>query len=411
MSVRRPSPSGDAPPLLALSQAPRRLDEVLRASKERGVLATAAATTDESGLTRALKKVSLAPTGTCLPRTFDPDYCAYDRYYAIGVSLVSAALGALVNTKTVRGFQSGITLALTEALGRQCHVPEEKSAAAYYGLTEADPMTKPFDKMTLEEKGQAHKSFSLVCNELSHALHRLNMDSDTPLMVTMILSDTAGLTDQRTDWAKYDSVADVIEANVPPAIRPLATVASQIAGLILTPSFVAAQFAEHMGDGGATTARRRAWQKAMGKYKTSEQMRNSPEWKANEERDRTYERKRGEDLHTTMYSVWALSAAWILKYVTRFMNQHALMIASFFRVNSNPLHNSEPLELNLAKFVEMCKTDIADGPNPPPEPPTTEELAEAKAAAEAQRQRSADVIDDVMKMETIMASMEKPAFD
>jgi len=410
MSVRRPSPSGDAPPLLALSQAPRRLDEVLRAAKARGVLATGAATTDESGLTRALKKASLAPTGTCLPRTFDPDYCAYDRYYAIGVTLVSAALGALVSNKTVRGFQSGITLALTEALGRQCHVPEEKSAAAYYGLTEADPMTKPFDKMTSKEKGQARESFPLVCNELSHALNRLGMDSDTPLFVAYLLSNMAGLADMRTDWAKYDSVADIIEENVPPAIRPLATVASQIAGLILTPSLAAGTFVEAMADGGTEEAEWDEWNKVTRKYKTSKRLLNSPEWEAKDE-NRKYASQRSENLRTTMFSVWALTAAWILKYVTRFMNQHALMIASFFRVNSKRLHNSEPLELNLAKFVEMCKTDIADGPNPPPEPPTAAELAEAKAAAEAQRQRSADVIDEVMKMQTIMASVEKPAFD
>ena len=33
----------------------------------------------EGGLTRTLKRTSLVPTGACLPRNFDPDYCAYDR--------------------------------------------------------------------------------------------------------------------------------------------------------------------------------------------------------------------------------------------------------------------------------------------------------------------------------------------
>ena len=51
--------------------AASRLEVVLRAGQER----------EESGLTRALKKTSLVPTGACLPRNFDPDYCAYDRYY------------------------------------------------------------------------------------------------------------------------------------------------------------------------------------------------------------------------------------------------------------------------------------------------------------------------------------------
>ena len=170
MSVRRPSPSGDAPPLLALSQAPRRLDEVLRASKERGVLATAAATTDESGLTRALKKASLAPTGTCLPRTFDPDYCAYDRYYAIGVTLVSGALGALVSTEAFDGFVRQIGSALEEKLGRLCHVPQEEAAAPYFGSATPNPLAKPYHKMTKHEKVDARGEFGIECQAISRLL-------------------------------------------------------------------------------------------------------------------------------------------------------------------------------------------------------------------------------------------------
>ena len=34
--------------------------------------------------------------GACVPRTFDPDYCAYDSFYFMGVTVVSALSGALM---------------------------------------------------------------------------------------------------------------------------------------------------------------------------------------------------------------------------------------------------------------------------------------------------------------------------
>jgi hypothetical protein len=74
------------------------------------------------------------------------------------------------------------------------------------------------------------------------------------------------------------------------------------------------------------------------------------------------------------------TSAWMLKYVSRYLNEHALMIASFFRVNAKRLDNGEPALLNIAKFVQMCKNDIADGPNPPPEPPAPEPPAEMEPA-------------------------------
>ena len=80
--------------------------------------------------------------------------------------------------------------------------------------------------------------------------------------------------------------------------------------------------------------------------------------------------------------------AWFLKYVSRFMNEHALMVASFFRVNAKRLRASEPLLTDVKAFARQCKEDIADGPNPPPPPPTAEEIAAARADAEAQRQRT-----------------------
>ena len=97
-------------------------------------------------------------------------------------------------------------------------------------------------------------------------------------------------------------------------------------------------------------------------------------------------------------------AFYVAKYLSRYLNEHAMMVASFFRVNSKRLHNGEPLLTDLRAFARQCKEDIADGPNPPPPPPTAEELAAARADAEAQRLRSAEVIDELMKMPTTMAS-------
>ena len=74
------------------------------------------------------------------------------------------------------------------------------------------------------------------------------------------------------------------------------------------------------------------------------------------------------------------SAAWILKYVSRYLNEHALMVASFFRVNAKRLENGEPALLDLGKFVQMCRNDIANGANPPPEPPAPEPPAEMEPA-------------------------------
>ena len=79
---------------------------------------------EEGRLTLALKRTSLVPTGACLPRGFDPDYCAYDRYYTIGVALVSATLGVLADSKALAVTAHVATKALNEALGRICHVPD-----------------------------------------------------------------------------------------------------------------------------------------------------------------------------------------------------------------------------------------------------------------------------------------------
>ena len=94
--------------------AASRLEVVLRAGQER----------EESGLTRSLKKTSLVPTGACLPRNFDPDYCAYDRYYTVGVALVSTTIGAIINSNAPQRVVKAVAMSLRDVLAHYCHTPK-----------------------------------------------------------------------------------------------------------------------------------------------------------------------------------------------------------------------------------------------------------------------------------------------
>ena len=92
----------------------------------------------------------------------------------------------------------------------------------------------------------------------------------------------------------------------------------------------------------------------------------------------------------------AASFAAVVKYLSRYMNEHAMMIASFFRVNAKCMRAKQPLMLDLSEFARQCKEDIANGPNPPPPP--------VNPAAEAENRRQNNLVDEVMKMPTIMAA-------
>ena len=83
-----------------------------------------------------------------------------------------------------------------------------------------------------------------------------------------------------------------------------------------------------------------------------------------------------EEGNVSQNTVAGLTAAWavaVIKYLSRYMNEHALMIASFFRVNAKRLRANEPLLTDIKAFAQQCKEDIADGPGPavPPPPPLT----------------------------------------
>ena len=108
----------------------------------------------------------------------------------------------------------------------------------------------------------------------------------------------------------------------------------------------------------------------------------------------------------------AAQAAAIVKYLSRYMSEHALMIASFFRVNAKRLRASEPLMLNIQDFARQCKEDIADGPGPavppPPEvhlsPVLVEELKRRDAAAK--KERDDEALDDYLMYNSTLASCD-----
>ena len=322
MSVRR-SPPG-APVVLSRATPPgkvapsRRLQEVLRAGV---TVVSTPVDASESGLTRALKKTSLVPTGACVARTFDPDYCAYDRYYTIGVAVVSATLGVLAETRAIANVANAIINAVHEVLGRQCHVPEED------GWVYPNPQAKRFDQMDWFEKRDATKKFSFLCKSLDAGLDQ----AEFPLYL--------GLEDS-----------------------PLKQVAMQLFLMIYKPVSAVSEVAQHLFDGGATFVR---------KEELNQMLKNSGHRDARIEVMDNWRKIHADALYRETLHDWInlASTAWILKYVSRYLNEHALMVASFFRVNAKRLDNGEPALLDIKDFVRRCKEDIANGPNPPPEPP------------------------------------------
>ena len=279
----------------------RRLQQVLRAGTVVGTPVDAS----ESGLTRALKKTSLVPTGACVARTFDPDYCAYDRYYAIGVALVSSTLGALVNSTELGYLWENVANALNDALGGMCHTPKDTWSGMVYG------QDKQFHAMSRAEKETARLDFGPLCHVLERVLTEEKALGESLKMWGVPLRDAP--------YNLHPMMFMVLALKLLQLItRPAALVQNALIGL----------------DGDTTDV----------------------------------EGDRRAELAIEMISRTA-SALWILKYISRFMNEHALMVASFFRVNAKRLDNGEPALLDIKDFVRRCKEDIANGPNPPPEPP------------------------------------------
>ena len=119
---------------------------------------------DESGLTRSLKNTSLVPTGACLPRGFDPDYCAYDGYYAIGVAVVSAVVGALVDADVPSKILTSMYTKASDALGDLCHKRPTDAYSVFMGYD------KRYRNMDDREKRLASDNFPTLCYRLNEAM-------------------------------------------------------------------------------------------------------------------------------------------------------------------------------------------------------------------------------------------------
>ena len=139
-----------------------RVDEALRDGQlARGALVTAADA--ESGLTQALKRNGLAPTGVCLPRNFDPDYCAYDRYYTVGVAIVSAVTGVLVETRAASLLPRAALLSVEKVLGTLCYTVPEKEPDGWF-------FSSPEPQQYYDGSNRARKDFNTLCKALMNGL-------------------------------------------------------------------------------------------------------------------------------------------------------------------------------------------------------------------------------------------------
>ena len=259
---------------------------------------------DESGLTRSLKNTSLVPTGACLPRGFDPDYCAYDGYYAIGVALVSTVAGFMVDSKAPR-IMGRIASALS--------VKVQKISDQILTMTDLDNtyIRRPDDRQGInwdDASGQAYRRRA----EMPTVFVALDAAFRAGAYVGGEL-DHADREDRSEGWITSAVVA-------PTRFQRLG---EKLLALI--------RFPMHLIDHPAFPD-------------------TGPS---------------GAALELSALA----SIFWSLKYIAHYMNEHALMVASFFRVNAKNLRTGDPLMLNLKVFARQCREDIADGPNPPPPPP------------------------------------------
>lgn len=435
MSLR---PGGAATSTKPTSAA--RLDAVLRAGQSVALVTKARDQAEEddvgSGLTKALKNTSLVPTGACLPRGFDPDYCAYDRYYAIGVALVSAVLGALVDADVPRLLLKSLTVKMGEALNDACYTPPTDTYSQWMGKD------KPFDQLAGTERDAAKEKFSVLCQSLDAANERALYASVQPFDMEMNVyspvsyehddlvrtkcddinskrswMDTLGLGFQPTEYCqvhteRYEEEEDVKlkrayaeawkEATANNPMLRFEFLVRNLIRMVMLPGAVVGSFisADPKGD---TYFRHRELSILNDKGKKPAHADNpslnaerfvqdgipgshTPRNKR-EEQESKWRKEQSAKVRQPNWLYVGAMAAWTLKHVSRYMNEHALMIASFFRTNARRLGAGQAPMLDLVAFARQCREDIADGANPPPPPPPAyEEFNQAAVAAERRRE-------------------------
>jgi len=201
-------------------------------------------------------------------------------------------------------------------MSRQCHTPQPENQDGLFFAAEPNPQAKQYHDMDWSEQADARKNFSFMCKLVLDKLE--NFPILTNNYYSPYMPDAMNLADRGNKTPYW--VLRILNLIFAPTWLLISTYRELREGKF---------YQDVVRDGGV------AWGREM----------------------------------PALPFVYYGTLAYTLKYISRFMNQHALMIASFFRVNARRLQNKQPLELDIGKFVEMCKKDIADGPNPPPEPP------------------------------------------
>ena len=388
-----------------------RLDAVLRAGQSVALVTKARDQAEEddvgSGLTKALKNTSLVPTGACLPRGFDPDYCAYDRYYTVGVALVSAVLGALVDANMPQKLIAILGTQVNAVVSNMCYTPPNDAYSAYMGKNRplhqiGDPADREVawngltplcraltsaltDARMAEFSGSHYTAEARIRQEadFAHWDKCAAINSQQPWLNWLVGSSIGGCDNAQSLEGAYqagnDAVAREKESN--PALR-FEILVRNIISLILLPGSMLGSFIvpgessilyEKSNDDPSKNSDK------LVQHLLPSTQRDMPL----EERLRAV--KSFEAQPNWLY-VGAM-AAWTLKHVSRYMNEHALMIASFFRTNARRLGAGQAPMLDLVAFARQCREDIADGANPPPPPPPVyEEFNQAAVAAERRRE-------------------------
>ena len=250
---------------------------------------------DESGLTRSLKNASLVPTGACLPRGFDPNYCDMDPFYFAGVAIVSSVVGLLASTTSTQ-FVNEMSWNLRRRLGQLCYTPPSTSSMIWdlffkWKRPDIDGEWDGFH-WTEWQKREARAEFSAVCVALDSSLNTAEFTSETLLNLDERFADS-----------------------------PYHRLTKKLMLLIMVP---AVHTATHPG----------LYEMAP----TNEVVKMPGFWA------------------TLAASTVALFAA--LKYIKDHLQAHARMIASYFRVNAMRLRSGEEFVLDVYTFARMCREDI-----------------------------------------------------
>jgi|SaaInlV_125m_DNA_1040241.scaffolds.fasta_scaffold23018_2 hypothetical protein len=408
MSLR---PVASVVPPASKRSSSSRLKSVLRAGQTTALVTKVydhAEEDTDSGLTKALKNASLVPTGVCLPRGFDPDYCAYDRYYAIGVALVSAVLGALAETTLPHKLFFTLMSKMQDVLSAQCYTPSEERG------------NRKWSELKVYEIHAATETFSNTCTVLNDALTRIQSPSES--IVQRVELDGPFDVERKgmeaefvqslgwINWLRYqadlkDDLVDYKRQEMQDRLRKLQaernedmeyrlqTLIHNLLTMIMLPGellndtiMVSLRIIDPDNN---SLARDLSWLWEWGHrgakkvifYNLPDKYHNPDDYDWSPGPFGLFD-KGGP--HNFLYI--AAMAKWTLKHVSRYMNEHALMIASFFRTNARRLSAGQEPMLDLVAFARQCREDIVDGANPPPPPPPAYEDFNP-AAVEAERRR------------------------